>query len=384
MKMAYQTFPWVKGDSASYDKLNALQIPALQGRTFLDVGCNEGFFCGYAEFTGAARVTGIDKNPDFIAMARILFPGCDFICEDWNSLSAEQYDVILCASAIHYADDQEKLIEMLMNRLKPDGTFVLEIGVAPGEGNEFAEIKRSIDTRYFPTRLKLEEMLKKYAWKLISRSAPQPGDPIPRMVYHISHKLPYAILLMDDPHAGKTYTISEIFKSRLKRISGDKLYYMVRERSVPAPEKIREIIDNNSETMDCGFITYQICRNNLFTEFCQWLDKTAEHESFILDMYIPASQRQKLASFMEKQGYYTITVSLQKAVSHPRAQERPPQEGPYRYYRHLKEEFMVNEEEYKKANPDVAKALEEGRITSALAHYIFHGRKEGRKRSLKD
>lgn len=53
--MGYQTFPWAKGDSASYNKLYALQIPSLKNKTFLDVGCNEGYFCGYAEFLGAKK-----------------------------------------------------------------------------------------------------------------------------------------------------------------------------------------------------------------------------------------------------------------------------------------------------------------------------------------
>ena len=61
--------------------------------------------------------------------------------------------------------------------------------------------------------------------------------------------------------------------------------------------------------------------------------------------------------------------------------ETAPRESCYRYVRHLQKEFMINEEEYLAANPDVAEALKAGKITSALAHYIFHGRKEGRKRS---
>src|ERR1044072_741458 len=56
----YQSFPGAAGDSQSLQKLKPLHIPALKGRSFLDVGCNEGFFCGYARFDGAERVVGID------------------------------------------------------------------------------------------------------------------------------------------------------------------------------------------------------------------------------------------------------------------------------------------------------------------------------------
>jgi hypothetical protein len=51
----YQSFPGVKGASESLAKLRALRLPSLQGKRFLDVGCNEGFFCGYARFDGAVR-----------------------------------------------------------------------------------------------------------------------------------------------------------------------------------------------------------------------------------------------------------------------------------------------------------------------------------------
>lgn len=74
--MAYQTFPWVTGDSRSYHKLLALQLPNLKDKSFLDVGCNEGYFCGYAHFMEASKVTGIDINPRFLSVAKALFPEC--------------------------------------------------------------------------------------------------------------------------------------------------------------------------------------------------------------------------------------------------------------------------------------------------------------------
>ena len=40
----YQTFPYQPGSSDSLGKLTMLKIPALTAKSFLDVGCNEGFF----------------------------------------------------------------------------------------------------------------------------------------------------------------------------------------------------------------------------------------------------------------------------------------------------------------------------------------------------
>ncbi|MBD5627778.1 MAG: methyltransferase domain-containing protein [Desulfovibrio sp.] len=379
--MGYQSFPWARGDSKSYKKLVALQLPALKGRTFLDVGCNEGFFCGYAEFLGARKVTGVDIEPRFLAMAKTLFPGCTFLCEDWENLGEERYDVILNASAIHYAKDQKKFLDLLMSRLNPGGTLVLEIGVAPGKAKEFVEVRRSIDTRLFPTRAKLEEMLEGYAFKLISRSVPQAGDPIPREVYHISHKLPYAILALDDPHAGKSFTVREIFRPGIRRISGDMLYYEVADGSREAPPAVTETVLDNRVDMDCCAITCQVFKKGLFREFCQWLAETAGQEDFILDMYMPAPVRPAVAGFLESRGYYVVNVQLQKALSRPRAREMAPRGSCGRYMEHLRREFMINEEDYLAANPDVAEALRAGHIRSAFEHYIFHGRAEGRRRA---
>ena len=74
----YQTFPYRPGSSDSLNKLTQLKILPLTAKSFLDVGCNEGFFCGYALFDGARKVVGIDINEKFINSARQNFPGCDF------------------------------------------------------------------------------------------------------------------------------------------------------------------------------------------------------------------------------------------------------------------------------------------------------------------
>ncbi|WP_239060909.1 methyltransferase domain-containing protein [Desulfovibrio sp. JC022] len=86
----YQTFPYQPGASDSLSKLAQLKIPPLTARTFLDVGCNEGFFCGYALFDGARKVLGIDINEQAINSAKRNFPGCDFSVQSWNDLSLEK------------------------------------------------------------------------------------------------------------------------------------------------------------------------------------------------------------------------------------------------------------------------------------------------------
>jgi trans-aconitate methyltransferase len=114
----YQSFPDAVGDSRTLDKLKALRLPDLSGKSFLDVGCNEGFFCGFAGFQGAARVVGIDRSEAFLARARRRFTDCQFLAQGWETLPEERFDVILLASALHYAEDQPALIRALVERLE--------------------------------------------------------------------------------------------------------------------------------------------------------------------------------------------------------------------------------------------------------------------------
>lgn len=58
--MQYPSFPGVNGASRSLEKLKARRLPPLTGKRLLDVGGNEGFFCGYALFDGAYRVMRVD------------------------------------------------------------------------------------------------------------------------------------------------------------------------------------------------------------------------------------------------------------------------------------------------------------------------------------
>ena len=82
----YQSFPGAPGESHTVDKLKALRMPDLHGRSFLDVGCNEGFFCGFAHFQGASRSLGVDRSAPFIERARQRFPECEFLCQGWEKL----------------------------------------------------------------------------------------------------------------------------------------------------------------------------------------------------------------------------------------------------------------------------------------------------------
>ena len=200
----YQSFPGLKGASESLAKLRCLRLPSLQGKRFLDVGCNEGFFCGYAEFDGASEVIGLDRSSAAVARAQARFPSCQFLAQSWDQLPEGKFDLILLASALHYASDQEALIHQLMDALTEEGTLVLELGLAPTGKNEWVAVRRSIDERLFPTRAKLAAVLDPYAWKIIGHSVQQAGDPLARYVVHVRRRKPFVFLMLATSASGKT------------------------------------------------------------------------------------------------------------------------------------------------------------------------------------
>ncbi len=207
---SYQTFPGEEGDSDSQKKLDALKLPNLVGKLVLDVGCNEGYFTLEAARGGAARVLGIDRNPEFISKAWArhaslrLDGDIDFQCRTWDNLPSEKFDVILLLSALHYAEDQSAMIQNLVAHLTPRGLLVLEAGVIDEERSAVVTVPRSIDIVKFPTFGKMKEWLAPYAWKLMGASVEQKGDPIPRKVFHIQRFRKEIILLLGAGHTGKT------------------------------------------------------------------------------------------------------------------------------------------------------------------------------------
>ena len=379
--MAYQSFPWQAGDSRSFEKLAALYLPVLQGKSVLDVGCNAGFFCGWAAFQGATRVRGIDSNPAFIEEARLWFEECSFACIQWEDLDLEQYDLILCLSAIHYANDQKYLLDMLMSRLKPGGLLVLELGVAPGEADEFVSVKRSIDTRLFPTKAKLHSMLAPYAFKYIRRSVEQVGDPLPRHVYHVYNTMPLAVLFMDGHYSGKTRTAAAIIKPELKRLSGDAIYQRIFEKTLDAPPELSALVQPvpGTEHIDCALVAEAICEAGLLPQLAGIYAQLAAGTDFVLDAYIPKPYQEALAAALSEAGFFLVNVHIPGAVDQAWTRPRPPFAAYAAYMENLAERSRIDEAAYLAANPDVAKAVAEGKLPSAQVHYWFFGKREQRK-----
>jgi len=324
----YQSFPCELGSSDSASKLFALSLPALSDKTFLDVGCNEGFFCGYAAFDGASRVVGLDLDERFIAHARERFPHCTFLAQGWDQLPDERFDVILLASALHYADDQPAMIARLMERLAPGGVLVLELGVHPGDDNRWVRVQRGkIDTRLFPTRARLLEVLAPYACRFMGASVRQAGDPVPREVVHVTARRPLALLLLADPGAGKTNLARTVFApAGITVVNGDSLLHDValgRQAASPELQKlVRE--DHSPRTLDRTL--RRVFAAGLGAELVGlWLACGQPGRDVCIDAFVPAEFRLVVTDWVRDAGFVPVRLewdSLGRRMRAPEDTER--------------------------------------------------------------
>jgi SAM-dependent methyltransferase len=305
----YQSFPDAVGDSRTLDKLKALKLPDMAGRSFLDVGCNEGFFCGFAKFLGARRALGVDKSQLFIERARQRFPDCEFHQQGWDRLPDGPFDVILLASALHYAEDQPALLHRLVESLSPDGVLVLELGIVSSVDNAWVEVERGIDTRQFPTMAKLREVLRGYAWKWMGRSVSQDGDPVMRHVVHVSRRRPVAYLLMQPPAFGKTSIASRLFdQSGIPVVSGDEKIALIAQGIGAASERLREAIRRDYSPFRIDETIQRIFDSGVGGDLVRvWVEHGGASD-FTLDAYVPTAYHALVEEAIVGLGYLPVQL----------------------------------------------------------------------------
>lgn len=310
----YQSFPELPGDSCTIEKAKALRLPELSGKLFLDVGCNEGFFCGFASFQGAASSLGIDHSPVFIGRARRRFPQCEFRCQDWQDLPAGQFDVVLLASALHYAEDQAGLIHELMKRVAYTGVLVLELGISPVLRSDWIHVKRGIDERVFPTFAKLKEVLAGYAWKWMGPSVMQDGDPVPRHVIHVSHRRPVAYLLMQPPAHGKSSIARHLFvPAGVEIVSGDRELQLLGNGDAADQSALAEAARAMYSPFALDRVIEQLFEQGLGEELVRHWASVATDGDFVLDAYVPVARHRLVRRVLSDLGYLPIALDWDRS-----------------------------------------------------------------------
>ncbi|MBO6560811.1 MAG: class I SAM-dependent methyltransferase [Nisaea sp.] len=253
--MGYQSFDGVNGDSKSQKKLEKILLPdVLDGKSLLDVGCNEGFFCEAAIKRGAKKVVGIDFNAEIIDKAKNRVPEAEFINSSWYNLPNEKFDYIIFLSAIHYEENQKKLLDYMVSRLTPNGTLILECGVVLGaDAIDWRLVQRHDGMLRFPSfRYLTEELLSRYAVRDVGRSVDQSGDPVPRYVFHCKPLQPTILLVGGASKSGKTVFSRLLSRQGIRTIHTDFLLgKLKREESYvhPISDFIRESLVENEVEM---------------------------------------------------------------------------------------------------------------------------------------
>lgn len=314
----YQTFPGVRGGSDSSAKLKALHLPDMAGKTFLDAGCNEGFFCGAALFGGASHVVGLDLDAKALNRARQRFPAAEFRHQSWDDPIEGSFDVILLASAIHYAKDQPALINKLVSHLTPGGVLVLEMGVANEPGDAYVTVRRTVgDERKFATPGALRKVLADYAYRVVGPSVQQSGDQIPRQVIHVRRFQP-TILFFDQPSmSGKSTMVRLLTQGRdrsrkdVKTVGLDGIFARTTagiKAKHPGHDAVIDVIANfkSAESERADLLMKMIAAKGLLGDFLLYLEDffgLAKANLVIWDGYVPEETRGAVRQHFEGRGW---------------------------------------------------------------------------------
>lgn len=316
----YQSFPDAVGDSRTLDKLRALRLPDLKDRIFLDVGCNEGFFCGFAQYAGARRAVGLDKSRLFLDRAQRRYPECEFVLGEWDALPTGPFDVVLLASAIHYAEDQPDLIRRLVDLLTHDGVLVIEMGLVSSAKSEWRRVKRGDDERMFPSMKMLEEVLAPYAWKWMGPSVDQAGDPVKRHVIHVMRRRPVAYLLMQPPGYGKTTIAAGLFKKAgVVRVSGDELVLQVARQQLAAPSALYRLLAKDFSPFRIDASIRKIFDAGQGAALVKVFADAAGGGDFALDAYVPEGCHAEVEKCVADAGYLPVRLHWERAGLAPLA-----------------------------------------------------------------
>lgn len=310
MSKPYQSHPGVTGDSDTVKKLQALKLPNLEGKSFLDIGCSEGFFCGYAKMQGAKRVIGIDSQFEALEKAREFYPDVEFRCQSWDTLPEGKFDVILHSSAMHHVVDPYAHLSRIHDSLTEDGLLVLEISYSPFNhamesgmyelgGAIWERSFSQVESVYHPSEALLRsDLLTDFSVRAVGRSVTQKGDPLPRKVFHCRPFKPIVLIIGGASGSGKTTLTVEMQRHGVPSLGSDFVLEILKSNRGKNKGALWEFVHEAATPYNGTEIYTKIATSHLVTSFAAEL----------VNM-IPRKQRLLII-----EGYAFSLIGIRKAV----------------------------------------------------------------------
>ncbi|MDO8460468.1 MAG: class I SAM-dependent methyltransferase [Nanoarchaeota archaeon] len=121
---------WLKGKGLGHSHLEKpamyKELPNLNGKSVLCIGCGAGEECEHINSLGAKKVIGIDISKELIDIAKKNYPTIDFYVMDMEKLKFknESFDFIYSSLVMHYVKDWTKVLKEVKRVLKSNGIFL--------------------------------------------------------------------------------------------------------------------------------------------------------------------------------------------------------------------------------------------------------------------
>lgn len=113
-----------------WPSLRAL-LPALEGKSVLDLGCGFGWFCRWTVGEGAASVLGLDVSKRMLERAKAETADGRVSYRRSNLETVElpraAFDLVYSSLALHYVENLEYLIRQVHVALRPGGRLVFSV-----------------------------------------------------------------------------------------------------------------------------------------------------------------------------------------------------------------------------------------------------------------
>lgn len=121
---------WLKGNGFGHSHLEKpamyKELPNLNGKSVLCIGCGAGEECEHIKSIGAKKVIGIDISKGLIDIAKKNYPMLEFYVMDMERLKFENesFDFVYSSLVMHYVKDWTKVLKEVRRVLKNNGIFL--------------------------------------------------------------------------------------------------------------------------------------------------------------------------------------------------------------------------------------------------------------------